>query len=315
MRVAARRCLAAATIAAALTLILAGCGGGGGGGGDSADADRYRAQADTICRRFEEQTAALGSPASSEEAPAFLDEGITITRDRLEELQALEPPEELRAAHDAAMDLLAEQIATLEELLEAINGGEAPDAAAARLAPELDRLESEVADRARELGLTTCAGDPPADGGTTTADGGGTTTTAATTTGTTTAAPQTLEPEQLDRYLDDVRTAAAALNRFGAALRASSSVTELRARAGGLSDDVETFEQAIARMRAYRIAIPPLERQRAAMVEEGDEVAAQLGDFADAAAVGDTMRIQDLIPGARAAVDRLGEAAEAASQG
>jgi hypothetical protein len=212
------------------------------------------------------------------------------------------------------MDLLDEQITTLEALLEAIRGGEAPGAAAARFAPELDRLEAEVADRARELGLTTCAGDPPADGGTT-GTGGGTTATAPTTTGTTTAAPRTLEPEQLDRYLDDVRTAASALNRFGATLKASGSVTQLRARAGGLSNDVETFEQAITRMRAYRISIPALERQRAALVEEGGAVAEQLAEFADAAAVGDTMRIQDLIPGARRAVDRLGEAAEAASEG
>lgn len=315
MRLTARRCLAAAAIAGAITLVVAGCGGGGGGDGASDAADGYRAQADTICRRFEAQTADLGAPASTDEAPAFLDQGITITRDRLEDLQDLEPPGELRADHDAAMELLDEQISTLEALLEAIRGGEAPGAAAARFAPELDRLEAEVADKARELGLTSCAGDPPADGGSTTGAGGETTAPAATTTGTTTAAPQTLEPEQLDRYLDDVRTAASALNRFGATLKASGSVTQLRARAGGLSDDVETFEQAITRMRAYRIAIPALERQRAALVEEGGAVAEQLADFADAAAVGDTMRIQDLIPGARRAVDRLGEAAEAASEG
>ena len=55
MRLAARRRLAAATIAGALTLVLAGCGGGGTGGDDSEAADRYRAQADTICQRFEER--------------------------------------------------------------------------------------------------------------------------------------------------------------------------------------------------------------------------------------------------------------------
>jgi hypothetical protein len=312
-----RRAIAAV---AGLLLLASACGGQQE---QSPGAEEYRAQADRICERFEEQTEALGRPSSASQVPAFLDRGLAITRRQVEELRELTPPEELKADHDVAIELLDQQTEDLQLLLDTIRGGEAPNAAAARFAPDLDRLDAELTAKAQELGLricgrdtsgaaTTTGDDAPASTGSTSEE---TTDTDEAPTATTSTTPRILRLAQIDVYLTDVRAAATALNRFGARLRASSTVAALRARGPELSNDAQTFEESINRMRGYRISEPALERQRAAMVEEGDEVADQLSDFAAAAAAGDPNRIQDLIPGARRAVDRLGEAAEAASQG
>jgi hypothetical protein len=112
-----------------------------------------------------------------------------------------------------------------------------------------------------------------------------------------------------------VNAASGALTSVGTSLQGATSVDDLKSRSGELEEQIAGFEQAIASMSGYTIAIPALERQRAALVEEGDDVTKALRGFAEATQSGDADTIQAQVPAIAEAVTAFGTAAQEAAQG
>ena len=136
--------------ALALSLGAAACGGD-----DRLSREEYIAQADAICERVERQLQGLGQAESVEQFARLAERAIPIVRKSFDDIEALEPPEELEAKVHEWHEVNREGLRALEDL---------PAAARARNRSETEQIlrkadETEQrADRlGREIGLKKCA--------------------------------------------------------------------------------------------------------------------------------------------------------------
>jgi hypothetical protein len=149
------RVLAAAALA--LAAIAVGCGGGGDGGdggGDRLTQEEFVEQADALCADANQQIGALGEPQSIQELATFAAEAVSISEQTLDSLRELNPPEELQAQYDRALELLSEQNALGREVVEAAEDGDT--ARIEELTAQAEPLEEEADQIAVDLGLETC---------------------------------------------------------------------------------------------------------------------------------------------------------------
>jgi hypothetical protein len=149
-----RRLSLAATIA--VTAVLAGCGGGDDGGDQLSAAD-YRAQATKICADAKRQTDALGRPKTTSEFKTFLAKGIRVTEQNLRRFEGLEPPDDLKAKHEAIVKGERDGLNQLKELSGQLKGDARDVALLRKTQPELARLSDETDARFRDAGLARCA--------------------------------------------------------------------------------------------------------------------------------------------------------------
>jgi hypothetical protein len=131
---------------------LAACGGGGGGGGSSAA--EFRQQADAICAKYEDKITALGTPTSLDELGDFVDQAVSIIEQGNNELQSLEPPDELADDWDRAMQIQDENLQTTHDLQDAIHNQD--DAKVQELLQKLNSAQDESTQIAQKLGLENC---------------------------------------------------------------------------------------------------------------------------------------------------------------
>jgi hypothetical protein len=142
-------------VAAAVGLAATGCGGGdGGGGGDQLSAAEFREAADAICAEYDQKIQDLGEPESLEDLNAFIERAIPIIEEGFNKLEDLQPPEELEADWNRAMEVNGENLQLTKDLQAAAESGDEQRvqeilAQAAQNEEETDRL-------ARELGLQRC---------------------------------------------------------------------------------------------------------------------------------------------------------------
>lgn len=133
-------------------LVLAGCGGENGGG--QLSADELRSQADAICAKYDDEFNALGEPASADELAAFLDEAIPLFEKQTDELEQLDPPDELAVDWNRAMAVQREGLANVRALRDAVQNGDATQIQ--ELLAKADSIRAESDQLARDLGLETC---------------------------------------------------------------------------------------------------------------------------------------------------------------
>ena len=115
------------------------------------------AEADAICAKYEEQLASLGEPQSLEDIERIASEGKPIVEEGVDELRALEPPEDLEQQWNELLDLNDANVAFIDELREAAASGD--EARVAEVAAEAARKDEETDQLARELGLEECSND------------------------------------------------------------------------------------------------------------------------------------------------------------
>ena len=136
-------------------LVLAASGCGGGGGGEPLTKEEFARQGNEVCQEFDRQIEALGAPQSLDAVEDFANRSAEIARDGRDELEDLEPPEELVADYDRLLEMLDAEIEDIERLGEAAADN---DQAAAQTIIAEGAAKSEASDRlARELGLDDCA--------------------------------------------------------------------------------------------------------------------------------------------------------------
>jgi hypothetical protein len=135
-------------------LAAAGCGGDGGDGGDRLSAAEFREEADAICAEYDQKIQDLGEPESLDDLNSFIERAIPIIEEGFNKLDELQPPEELEADWNRAMDINSENLQLTRDLQAAAESGNAERvqeilAQAGNNEEEKDRL-------ARELGLQRC---------------------------------------------------------------------------------------------------------------------------------------------------------------
>jgi hypothetical protein len=140
-----------ALVATLATTALAGCGGGGS---ESLSADEFRQQADAVCKEFEQKLDDLGTPSSADELGSFVDKAIPIIEDGNDALADLEPPEELAADWNRALELQNENLGVARDLQDAIHDNDL--AKAQELVTKLDETDAESTALARKIGLEEC---------------------------------------------------------------------------------------------------------------------------------------------------------------
>jgi hypothetical protein len=137
-------------------LLTAGCGGGDGDG-DRLSRDELIAEADAICAKYQEQLDALATPESLEDIERLAEEGKPIVEEGVNELKALEPPEDLEDEWDELMEHNDASVALIDELSAAATSGDL--ARVQEIADEAQRQDEETDQLARELGLEECSND------------------------------------------------------------------------------------------------------------------------------------------------------------
>jgi hypothetical protein len=141
----------AAAVGAAF--LLAACGGGNGGGGELT-ADEFREQADAICAKYDEQLNQLGEPQSLEDLQGLVDETVTILENGVAELRELNPPPELEADWDRAMEINEENLELVRNIRDAVQEGD--EARFTELAAQAQANTDEGNRLAQEMGLEEC---------------------------------------------------------------------------------------------------------------------------------------------------------------
>lgn len=280
--------------------LIAGCGGSS----DSSSADDFRQEADEICADANSRLDTLTEPTSGAAVLPFLQEGLTIQAEELERIRALDPPADLQPAFDEATDLLQQRQEAIQQAADSIEAGEDPEAVIQEASPEIARLRDEARAKANELDLTVCGAD---DGATT----AGTAPTApATTAGTAGGgATGTAATGETAQYVQDVGAAVASLRTFSQLLQGTSSLEDLQGRVPQAQAELDSFDEAVAKLDDYTFDNATLEAQRDQLAESGPQVSAELRRFLTAAESGDVEAIQSVLPDVTQALTEFQQAA------
>jgi hypothetical protein len=288
---------------------IAGCGGGDDDSG-ALSADEFRQQADAICADANTRIDALDEPTGADQVLGFLQSGLTVQKEQLEKLKALEPPDDLAGTFSEATDLLDQQTAAIQGATDRIAGGEDPEAVIGEVDSEIDSLSEQADAKAKELGLEVCGTE---DTGTDATDTTATVATAPALTTTTPPATDTTSGSATTGdtagYVEDVQAAAAALTTFGTALQSTTSLDDLKAKVPDATQALDDFDKAIGELETYTLSDGTLDRQRAGLVRTGPRVSDVLRQFLDAAQEGDVAAVQGLVPEVTSAITEFQQAA------
>jgi hypothetical protein len=133
-----------------LVLLAAGCGGGE----EPLSKAEFQSQANAICAKYEKQLNALGTPSSIDEIPDLVQQALVILNKEIDEIAALNPPDELQSDFDKMITASNKTKAAANDLSAAAKSG---DQAAVQKALEDGNAASDEADQlATGLGLGEC---------------------------------------------------------------------------------------------------------------------------------------------------------------
>jgi hypothetical protein len=294
----ARRPLVAGIAVLGAAALIAGCGGGSSG---SSSADDFRRQADQVCADANERIAAVPEPTSNAQILDTLQAGLPIQADELAQLKALDPPDDLQADFDQAIDLLQQRQDAIQAAADKIANGDDPATVIQQADAQIDDLRSQAQAKAKDLGLTVCG---TASGGTATSSTATATATApAGTTGTSGLSDQNAA------YVEDAKAAATRLQEFGAILQSTTSLDDLKTKVPEAEAKLDEFDAAIAKLDTYTLDNPTLEKQRAGLAATGPKVSEVLNKFIQAASTGDTEAVQAVVPELSQAIQQFQTAA------
>jgi hypothetical protein len=131
-------------------LLLAGCGG--------MSKEELVSKANAICQKAEsdfdkvKQPSSLSDPAA---ASKYFDQLVPIAEKQLNDLRALEPPDEIKANYDAFVAANDRFVKQLKELVAAAKAKDAQKGV--KLAGDLQTTAKEATEKAKSAGLTQCA--------------------------------------------------------------------------------------------------------------------------------------------------------------
>jgi hypothetical protein len=134
-------------------VVLAGCGGGGDGGGELTR-EEFASKADAICGKYNQQTKALQNPTNLRQLANVADATLPILDNAIDELRALEPPEEDQEKVDEWLAEIGKLWADLVEIRDKAQGNDMQGVQA--VVPRADEHNKRSNELATELGMTVC---------------------------------------------------------------------------------------------------------------------------------------------------------------
>ena len=139
-----------------IALVVAACGGDDSSGSDGGDLtqEEWVAAADAICAAANAATENLGEPESLDDIETFLDDGVEIQRDLLDDLRALGPPPDLQDRVDRAFEILDEQLELARTAAEQATEGDLEGMQ--ETLEMIDPIDTEGDEIATEVGLQEC---------------------------------------------------------------------------------------------------------------------------------------------------------------
>jgi len=142
---------ALAALVGVLVLLATACGGGSDTRLSKAE---FQSQANAICAKYQKQLNAIDEPTSLDEIPDLVDQALVILNKEIDEVAALNPPEELQGDFDKMIAASNKTKAAADDLSAAAKSG---DQAAVQKALEEGNAASNEADQlAGNLGLSEC---------------------------------------------------------------------------------------------------------------------------------------------------------------
>ena len=140
-----------AALAGVLVLLSAGCGGGDG---ERLSKEEFQTQANAICAKYQKQIDAIGAPSSLDEVPDLISQILPILNKEIDEISALDPPEELQSDFDKMLAATDRTKAAADDLSEAAKAGD--QAGVQQALEEGNAASKEADDLAANLGLQDC---------------------------------------------------------------------------------------------------------------------------------------------------------------
>ena len=145
--------VALAAAAALVLLVAAGCGGGGGG--DELTAEEYSSQLNTICTELNDKNKAIGDPQSIDEVVTKGPQLQDAFQSAIDEVENLNPPDELKDAHERFVSLGKQIHSKIDDLIAAAKKKDL--AKAQQIGATIDPLNTESNEIARtKLGAPAC---------------------------------------------------------------------------------------------------------------------------------------------------------------
>jgi hypothetical protein len=137
------------SILAAGVAALTGCGGE-----DRLSNEEFQERANAICSKYNDEIEAA-TPSSPEEIEGSIDEMIALIEQGLEELRALNPPEDVEDEYNQMLDATSEGIPAARELGDAAAENDTAGIEAALA--DLESAGQKSDEIASDLGLDQCA--------------------------------------------------------------------------------------------------------------------------------------------------------------
>lgn len=133
----------AAPAAVVAAVAIAGCGG-----------SSYPANADAVCKTYNQKINAVKKPTAANEVPAYLDQITPLFHQAVTKLQAVKPPSDKQSAYNAYVATINQEATTLDQARSA----KSASAAIATIVQLQSTLGGRAKTEAKSAGLKTCAG-------------------------------------------------------------------------------------------------------------------------------------------------------------
>ncbi len=140
-----------------LALAIGASGLSACGGEEGLSKAEYVKQANALCRQANADLSKIAAPSDVAGLKDYVAKAKRVTVTAVDKMAALEPPEDLRADHDAHIADGRKVIAMADELGAAAASND--QAAFQRLSERGDRMDEVSDKRAERMGLTDCAED------------------------------------------------------------------------------------------------------------------------------------------------------------
>jgi hypothetical protein len=148
-----KRKLVMGAVVAVLATVAASCGGGGS---SSLSKDEYSSQLNTICTELNAKNKAIGDPQSLDDVIQKGPQLQDAFQSAIDEVEDLNPPDELKAAHARFLSLGKQIHSKIDELIAAAKKKDAAKLQA--IASSIDPLDKESNQIAKtQLGAPACA--------------------------------------------------------------------------------------------------------------------------------------------------------------
>lgn len=142
------------TLTLTLALVFTACGGE-----DRMSKEDYQAELRKICAESERRTNGVAEPtrATPEAIADYLQRLRDVNAQTIEQVEELEPPEDLQDAHDRALDANKEGREKVDDVIGELEGGGDPTQVLTDARKELEESSEKAKKAGEELGVPECA--------------------------------------------------------------------------------------------------------------------------------------------------------------